>query len=80
MDTRAEPQSESGDSLLAEVQTEDDLDRGGSRTNARKRWVGLKIGLLGEGCHNFIIKRLGIKSVKSHRGSDYINAGVEDPP
>ena len=41
-DTRAEPQCESGDSLLAEVQTEDDLHGAGSRTDARKRGVGLE--------------------------------------
>ena len=40
-DTRAEPQS--GDSLLAEEQTEDNLHRGGSHTNnACKTQVGLK--------------------------------------
>ena len=41
-DTRAEPQCESRDILLAGVQPEDDLHGGESRTNAHKRRVGLK--------------------------------------
>ena len=41
-DMRAEPQCESRDILLAGVQPENDLHGGGSRTNARKRRVGLE--------------------------------------
>ena len=41
-DTRAEPQWEFGDILLAGVQPEDDLHGAGGSTDACKRWVGLE--------------------------------------
>ena len=55
-DTRAEPQCEPGDSLLAEVQPEDYLHEEGIPV---KDGLGSRARLVYRGCHRFIINRSG---------------------
>ena len=76
-DTRAEQQCEPGDSLLAGVQPEDDLHKGGGCTDACQMWVGLESQVGGRSMSLLSQQEVG-NSVKSYRGSDDINAGVKD--